>query len=214
MSPKTQILKIDPGSINSDKIELIARVLHQNGVIAYPTDTFYGLGVKCYAPDAVSRIHRIKKRKGLKPLPIIIADINSVEILATEIPAIFWIIAKKFWPGPLTLVLKASSRLPEELLASSGKVGVRVPDMEWLRALIRRTKFPITATSANISGEGEVIRVNRVIDIFNGQVDLIVDGGKTPGTKPSTLVDLTSERPKVIREGAIPGTMLKGFWET
>ncbi|MFB0565483.1 MAG: L-threonylcarbamoyladenylate synthase [Candidatus Aminicenantaceae bacterium] len=213
MITKTQIIKINTEFIDFDKIENISQVLVNNGVIAYPTDTFYGFGVKCYSPEAIRRICHIKKRKELKPIPVFIADLDEIKDIAEEIPASFSSISKEFWPGPLTLVLKASSRLPEELTGLSGAIGIRLPDIPWLRELIRKAKFPITATSANISGEKEITQAEKVIGTFMGKVDLIIDGGKAPGTKPSTVVDLTSEKPRILRKGAVSEERLQKYLE-
>jgi len=109
------------------------------------------------------------------------------------------------------LILKSSSKLPSILLGEDGSIGIRLPDFSWLRELIRRAGFPLTATSANISGEKEISQPDKVIEIFEGKVDLIVDGGTTPGQLPSTVVDLTSEKPKIIREGALPSTRLSSY---
>jgi L-threonylcarbamoyladenylate synthase len=127
-----------------------------------------------------------------------------VQSLAVEIPSLFWVLTEKFWPGPLTLVLKASSDLPKEMIGPGESVGIRLPDVSWLQRLIDDVAFPITATSANISGENEINDSQRIKDIFCGKVDLIVDGGKTRGILPSTVVDLSSKKPKILREGAVP----------
>lgn len=127
------------------------------------------------------------------------------------IPHVFWQIADKFWPGPLTIVLKASAEFPADFLGAGASIGIRLPDLPWLRKLVRETGIPITATSANISGEREVACIEEVRENFYGKVDLIIDGGKTRGNLPSTVIDLTSKDPKILREGAIPRSQLRKY---
>lgn len=204
MAVDTKILEIDPQWIEADKIKIIAEVLREKGVMAFPTDTVYGLGANCFALSAIQKIYSLKTREPSKPLPVLISRRSMVESLADEIPSLFWVLTEKFWPGPLTLVLKASSDLPKEMIGPGESVGIRLPDIGWLQRLINNVGFPITATSANISGENEIDDPNRIKDIFFGKVDLIVDGGKTRGLRPSTVVDLSSPKPKILRGGAIP----------
>ena len=151
-------------------MDMIVRVLRKGGVIAYPTDTFYGLGVNCFSQKAVQRIYRLKKRQSSKPLSVLVSDRDMVRSLAKEIPSLFWELTEQFWPGPLTGVLKASSSLPREMLGPGDSVGIRLPGVSWLQDLIAETDFPITATSANISGEKEIEDPLRVWDVFSGKV--------------------------------------------
>lgn len=211
MAVKTRIIKINPHRVEREKIRDIAQVLKKPGVIAYPTDTFYGLGADCFSPEEIKRIYQMKKRKAKKSIPLLIADTEEVKRIAAEIPPLFWSISSEFWPGPLTLVLKASSLLPSELLGLTQTIGVRLPAFSWLRELVKEANFPLTATSANISGEKEISHSEKIIDIFWGKVELIVDGGDTQRTQPSTVLDLTSEKPKILREGAIPTSKLKRY---
>ena len=211
MTIETRVIKINPPAIDLDEIKSIAQFLKKPGVIAYPTDTFYGLGTDCFSPEEIRRIYQIKKRKMKKPIPLIIAEAEEAKRIAVEIPPLFWSLAEEFWPGPLTLVLKASPALPPELLGHSQAIGVRIPAVPWLRELVREASFPLTATSANISGEKEINHPEKIKDIFWEKVDLIVDGGKTPGIQPSTVLDMTSARPRILREGMIPVSKLRRY---
>jgi len=201
---KTQIIRINPSLVEAEKIKIIGHILSREGVIAYPTDTFYGLGANSFSKRAIRRIYRLKKRKESKPLSVIISDLEMLERIVSSIPSSFFALATEFWPGPMTLILKAGPSFPEEMLGPAQSLGVRLPALSWLRELVRSVGFPLTATSANISGEKEISDPQEVIRIFKDKVDLIIDGGKTQGGLPSTIVDLTSEKPKIIREGAIP----------
>jgi L-threonylcarbamoyladenylate synthase len=208
---KTCIVKISPAHVGPRQIDAIARILGGEGVMAYPTDTFYGLGANCFSEKALHKIYRLKKRPASKPLPILISDVEMVEKLAVDVPDVFQALSLNFWPGPLTLVLRAAPHLPSALVGPDRTVGVRLPGLSWLRALIKRLGFPIVATSANISGQGEIAAPEEIVRVFGGQVDLIVDGGQTPGSLPSTVVDLTTAKPVLLREGPVPKTELQEY---
>ncbi|MGD8534436.1 MAG: L-threonylcarbamoyladenylate synthase, partial [Candidatus Aminicenantes bacterium] len=156
MADETKVLKIDPQRVEQGEMRTIVASLQRGGVIAYPTDTFYGLGANCFSKKAIQRIYRLKEREPSKPLSALVSHKNMIHSLAVEIPSLFWVLTEQFWPGPLTLVLKASSELPGEMLGPGESVGIRLPDLAWLRGLIDEANFPITATSANISGEREI----------------------------------------------------------
>jgi L-threonylcarbamoyladenylate synthase len=211
MRTKTQIIKIDQGGIAPAWALLISDVLRRDGVLVYPTETFYGLGALASSDKAVKRIYRLKRRDRGKPLSIVIADTAMAEESAASIPPLFRVLAREFWPGPLTLILKAKPDFPEDMLGPGGTLAMRVPGLPWLRELLHSLGEPITATSANISGEGEISDPERVVREFRGKADLIVDGGPTPGGLPSTIVDLTSAEPRILRAGAIPETALRKF---
>jgi len=211
MYVNTQIIKVDPEIVEPDKIEIIADVLSNDGIIVYPTETFYGLGANCFSEEAVKKIYRLKRRAASKPVSVVISDLDMLRSVAVNIPPEFKSLYSELWPGPLTLIFKASALLPKNLLGSAGSIGVRLPGHPWLRSLVRCATFPIAATSANVSGEGETTQPEKVIEMFNGKVDLIVDGGKTKGIMPSTVVDLTTEKPQILREGAISASELRKY---
>ena len=208
---KTEIISIDPKRIEKDKIETIVAFLNNDGVIAYPTDTFYGLGVNCYSEKAVKKIFDLKGRDTTKALPVVISGRSMLQDLVGSIPFAFEPLAENFWPGPLTLIFKASERLPGIVSGGSKTIGVRWPDFVWLQALIRRAGFPLTATSANLSEEKEIIDPSRLAEEFEGKIDLIVDGGPAPGGKPSTVVDISSDGLSILREGAIPSSAFRRY---
>jgi L-threonylcarbamoyladenylate synthase len=205
---KTRLITISPHKVKTRELELIAGVLSRGGVIVYPTDTYYGLGANCYLGRALRRIYEIKKRQAFRGLPVLVAAVDDVPKIAAEIPHLFDSLTAEFWPGPLTLVLKAAAALPVELAGPQKTIGVRLPDIPWLRSLIRLSGFPLVATSANISGRGEIASAEKVIEVFELSVDLIVDGGTTTGVLPSTVLDLTSGAAFLVREGAVPKSRL------
>ena len=205
---ETQVVKVDFEAPGEKELEAVIRALKKGGVIVYPTDTFYGLGADCFSGKAVGRVYELKGRDWTKPLSVVISDRDMLGQVARSIPQVFEAVANRFWPGPLTVVLDASDRIPGELHAGSGSIAVRLPDHPWLRRLVRRAGFPITATSANLSGGEEVSDPGKAADLFLGRVECIVDGGPTPGGKPSTVLDLRG-KPCILREGAIATRLLQ-----
>jgi L-threonylcarbamoyladenylate synthase len=207
----TRLLSLNPECLEPEKYGRIIRALAEGGVMVYPTDTFYGLGADCFSAPAVRRIYELKQRDPRKPLLVVISDVDMAGLVAVDIPPVFQELASEFWPGPLTLVLRAAESLPRELLGGGESIALRLPDLPWLRALIRQAGFPLVATSANISGEKEISGPEDAFDSFQGKVDIIVDGGRTEGVKPSTVLDLTAGRPRLVREGALSRTKLEKY---
>lgn len=209
----TKIIKISPGIIAIDKIDEIVEVLRRDGVIVYPTETFYGLGANVFSARAIQEVYRLKKREAIKPLSVVISDISMLDQIVSEIPPLFRPLISEYWPGPLTIILKASLKVPKEL-QGEGTIGVRLTGHTWVRSLVSRAHFPITATSANISGEKEISSPNKTKELYEGKVDLIVDGGVTQGIVPSTVVDMSEKEPLLVREGGISSSQLKIFLPT
>lgn len=214
---QTTIFKLPTNHLDKDRFAGILATLRRGGVMVYPTETYYGLGASCFSAMALQRIYRIKKRDPAKPLSLVAADIAMVKKIIGQPPALFDILTAEYWPGPLTLILPAAAHMPQELLGGSGvggcgTIGVRVPGHLWLRHLLAAAGFPISATSANISGEKEISDPAEAVRRFSGKVDLIIDGGETPGGFPSTIVDITSTPPQILREGAIASAQIKSFY--
>jgi len=208
---KTQVLKVDVDRIESSKIAQISSSLKKDKLVIYPTESFYGLGANCFSERAVARIYRLKQRDREKPLSVIVSGMDMVEEVTLERPDLFYSLSSQFWPGPLTIVLKASKRFPEHITGGSGTIGIRWPDHKWLNALVKKSGFPITATSANLSGKKEISSPEEAFDVFNGKVDLLIDGGQTQGKLPSTVISLVSGRPKTLRQGALSKEELNPF---
>ena len=187
----------------------MAAILLGNGLVAYPTETFYGLGAAALSARAVARIYRLKARDPGKPLPVIASDLEMVVEIAGPLPPVFWTLAEEFWPGPLTLVLKASAAIPAFLAGPGGSIAVRIPPVSWVRRLAYEISQPLTATSANLSGEGEMTDPSAVASVFEGKIELIIDGGATPGGSPSTLLDLTTPEPRFLRVGAVSAERIR-----
>ncbi|MDA8161777.1 MAG: L-threonylcarbamoyladenylate synthase [Desulfobacteraceae bacterium] len=189
-----------------DLTRCAADVLRQGGVVAYPTETSYGLGASIEAIDALFRIYEIKRRPQDKPLLVIVKDPSWLERLAAHIPEAAYPIMEKFWPGPLTILFSARPGLPWPLCASTGKVGVRVSSHSVAAALVERLGAPITATSANLSGHpaaNTAAEVMKQLGSCPKGLDFILDAGPAHGGQPSSIVDITVDPPVILRQGAV-----------
>lgn len=178
-------------------------VLKKGGVIAFPTDTVYGLGAAISSTTAVGRVYTIKKRPHDQALPILLASIEQIAEVAIDVPAIAWLLAKRFMPGGLTLVLKKSAKVPTMVAGGGDTIAVRVPDHPVPVALIRGLGEPITGTSANLSGLPAAKTAAEVRAQLGSHVNYIIDAGPAPKGVESTIVDVTGDSPVVLREGAI-----------
>ncbi|HET9477787.1 MAG TPA: L-threonylcarbamoyladenylate synthase [Pyrinomonadaceae bacterium] len=184
-------------------------VISSGGVIAFRTDTFYGLGADPFNASAVRRIRELKGREDDNPILLLISDRPQVERLLVECSHEFNIAAQELWPGPLTIVGKAAATLPEEITAGTGTVGVRLPADKSVRDFVRECGGVLTATSANPSGREPARSAQEAAAYFPTGLDLIVEGGEVNATKPSTVLDVSSFPPRVVREGAIARNVIE-----
>jgi L-threonylcarbamoyladenylate synthase len=176
-------------------------ILKAGGLVAFPTDTVYGVGALAFDGKAVESIYAAKDRPVEKAIPVLIGDPEDLEKVGVRIPASAHKLAVRFWPGPLTILVPKRAGLPESVSATS-TVGVRVPDHEVARSILRAAG-PMAVTSANISAGASPVTAEEVYEQLGGRIDLVIDGGKTPGGVPSTLVDCTTPELTVLREGPI-----------
>ncbi len=179
-------------------------MLKRGGLVAYPTDTVYGLGADPLNEKAVARIYEVKNRPRNLPLPLLLADRSDLPQVALIVPEIAWRLAERFWPGGLTLVVRKNPLIPDSITAGGDTVAVRVPDHPVTIALIRGLGRPIVGTSANLSGKPSPVTAEDVREQLGNEVDLIVDGGRCPGGIESTVIDVSDASPAIIRVGAIP----------
>jgi len=208
------ILKVDQNSSRSEEvIRQAARFIRNGGVVAFPTETYYGLAALATDYQAVGKIYLLKRRSVHKPLSILIADLAELGNLIENFPAEAHHLTKRFWPGPLTIVFYAAKHLPSNLTADSGKIAVRISPHPVAQALVRAVGEPITATSANQSGLPSCRTADEVVAQLNVKVEAVVDAGLTPGGKASTIVDVTTRPPKILRAGAIPTQEVLASWE-
>lgn len=184
-------------------IEEAAQTLRRGGLVAFPTDTVYGVGAHGFMPQAVERLYTAKRRPREKPIALLLAASEEVRQVARDVPTLAWALAERFWPGGLTLVLPRSSAVPDAVCAGGDTVAVRVPDHPVALALIRAMGAPMAASSANLSGQPDPVTAEEVRKALGEALDLILDGGRCPGGIPSTILDLTREPPRLLRLGAI-----------
>ena len=185
------------------QVEKGISILKQGGIVAFPTDTVYGLGACADIDQAVERIYQIKERPRNMALPLLLDDISQISEVAHPVPQIAWLLARSFLPGALTLVLHKSASVPDIIAAGGETVAVRVPNHPVPRRLVEGVEAPIVGTSANLSGKPSALTADEVYSQFGDRIDLVIDGGRCPGGKESTIVDVTGETPVVLREGAI-----------
>lgn len=179
-------------------------VLQAGGIVAFPTETYYGLAVDPFNPLALNHLFSLKQRDISKPILTLADDRESLLSLAQEIPSPYELLMRQFWPGPLTLIFPARINLPHLLTAGTSTVGVRQSSHPFARQLLRAFGRPVTATSANISGHAAAVDAHEVKAQFGSRVDMIFDGGKTPGGTGSTIIGFAEGQIRLIREGVIP----------
>ena len=197
----------------TEDIKAAGEVLKQGGIVAFPTDTVYGLGAVFDDEKAVRKIFEAKGREEKKPLSILVADMEQVALLA-EIEK--GTMAKKakclmeqYWPGALTLIFRKKPGIPDAVTAGGQTIGVRMPDLELTRELILAAGKPLAAPSANLSGKRSAVSAQEVLEDLDGRIDMVIDGGKCDIGVASTVVDMTGEKPVILREGVITAAMIE-----
>lgn len=188
-------------AIRPEALKIAADTLSGGGIIAYPTETFYGLGARFDDKAALERLYTIKERPHDKTFPLIIGHPAQLGLLTRRVHRLARLLAGLYWPGPLTLLLEAAKGLPPHIV-HEGKIAVRIPGKSFALALARLSPFPVTATSANVSGMPPAADASSVAHYFRSELDLIVDGGRTEGALPSTIADVTGGDIRIVRRGA------------
>ncbi len=204
----TKVVQIDPVHPEEKKIEEAAAVIRGGGVVAFPTETVYGLGADALLPEGAKRIYEAKGRPSDNPLIVHIADWDALERIAREIPPQARALADAFWPGPLTMILPKSDAVPRETTGGLDTVAVRMPSHPVAQALIRTSGGYIAAPSANVSGRPSPTRAEHVIEDLDGRIPLVLDGGAVGIGIESTILDLTGETPQILRPGYITEEMI------
>ncbi len=198
---QTRIYKVDPEKPSDDVIEECIEILKRGGLVVFPTETVYGLGAYTFNPKAVLKIFEVKRRPPTNPLIVHISELEQLNEIVAEIPDVVFELAEKFWPGPLTLVLKKNPKVPDVVTAKLDTVAVRMPAHP---VALKLARIPIVAPSANIAGKPSPTTAEHVIKDLYGKVDAIIDAGETPYGVESTIIDLTKKPPVLIRPGALP----------
>ena len=198
------LIKVHPEQPSPADISTAADIIKKGGVIAFPTRCLYGLGADAFNPAAVDRLFEIKQRPVQKPILVLIGNAVQLEGLVKTIPRTAARLMEHFWPGRVTLVFQARKAVPVNLTAGTGKIGIRMPGSAVASALVGSVQRPITGTSANPSGSPGCYRIADLEPEIAGQLDLILDAGTLRGGKGSTVVDVTGDIPRILREGEVP----------
>jgi L-threonylcarbamoyladenylate synthase len=205
----TDVIRVDPDHPDATAIARAADCLRRGGLVAFPTETVYGLGVHALDPEAVRRLFAAKGRPANDPLIVHVDSVDRIHDLVLHVPETAVSLAARFWPGPLTLVLPRSSRVPDEVTAGLHTVAVRVPAHPVALTLLTAAAVPVAAPSANLFSRPSPTRASHVLDDLNGRIDLVIDGGPTDVGVESTVLDLSGEPPTILRPGAISLEMLQ-----
>jgi L-threonylcarbamoyladenylate synthase len=205
-----EILKVDRNRLEF-VLEYATKLILSGKVVAFPTDTFYGLGADPFNLAAVSEIFRIKRRMAGRPIPLLVDSIAQAADLAMDPPPLFFQLAERFWPGPLTIVVAASRQIPLKVTGNTGKVGLRWPRSPLAVALIAAAARPLTGTSANLSEHSPCSTASDVDAQIGDVLPLILDGGDTKGQLASTVVEVMGDRGHLLRVGGVPESDLKEF---
>ena len=206
----SRLLKIDERNFR-EVIQEAAQVIHGGGVVAVPTESFYGLAVHALDEKAIERLFAVKRRREDNPVLILIPSKEGLSSYVTEVYKKDRKLMERFWPGGLTMVFFAGPILPRSLTAGTGKIGVRLSSHSVPTELARAVGAPITGTSANRSGQPPCSTAEEVMEALGEDIDLILDGGKTAGGKGSTVLDVTTDPPVVVREGIVSRDALRPF---
>lgn len=193
-----------PVAITAATLRRAAEIVRGGGVVAFPTETYYGLAVDPFQPAALERLFAVKRRPADLPILVLVSGPEQLGLLAASVPPLFSVLIDRFWPGPLTLVCPARADLPTRLTGNTGTVGVRRSPLAAANQLIAACGGPLTATSANLSGQPPAVTAAEAFALFGDSVDLVLDGGATPGGQGSTLVGVRAGRLCCLRAGVVP----------
>jgi L-threonylcarbamoyladenylate synthase len=201
---KTHTIVVDPRTPQAEITRKAVETLRRGGLVAFPTDTLYALGADALSPDAIERVLTVKGRARGKPLSVLVPSVEAVDALEVALTPHLRDLLHRFWPGPLTVVVKATSRFPAILTGATGTVGLRIPGGAVAQALLAGFGGPVIGTSANKAGGPDPSDAKTVQRAIGGQIDLILDGGRVALGVPSTVLDCTAEPARILREGAVP----------
>jgi L-threonylcarbamoyladenylate synthase len=182
---------------------LAAEVIQAGGIIVYPTETLYGIGCSAMHRRALQRVHNLKKRAEPKPILVLVRSREELRPLVREIPENAEALMNAFWPGPLTIVFPASATVLPELTQGKATIGIRIPSCALCMRLLELAGVPITSTSANLSGDSPLDTIESMRSVLTPGIDLYLDAGALPPSKPSTVIDLSGPSPRILREGAV-----------
>ena len=209
LTEKPPVIRTDNAEGLRNGLDRARQIILRGGIVAFPTESFYGLAGNASDEDAIRRLFKIKIRRDNSPILVLIPSLEYLEEYVADVPEIALRLIKRYWPGGLTLLFKAGSEISPLLTAGTGKIGVRISGHPVAAALTRAVGSPITGTSANISGQQGCVTAKEVCETLGIGVDLILDAGRTAGGKGSTILDVTVNPPEIIREGMISHEQIK-----
>ena len=204
-----RVAQLQGPDILSTSIQRAIEILRDGGVIALPTDTLYGISANALDGKAAAKVFGVKCREEFSPLPVFVSDSNDLFRYGRDVPDTAVRLAEVFWPGKLTIVVKKSGLIPAAVSAGLDTVGLRVPDHPAPRAVVGGLGAPITATSANVSGKPPLTSADEVVGELGTRLDLVLDGGALAPSRPSTVIDLTTDPPRILREGAVSASRIR-----
>jgi L-threonylcarbamoyladenylate synthase len=208
-----RVVALNPDDPRPDRLQIAVDALATGGIAAIPTETFYGLAGDAFRADVLLRLNQLKSKGADAPVLLLLADIDQVELVARDLPDSFAALAERFWPGPLTIVVRAGPGVPVEVSGGRGTVGIRVPGLALPRRLAAALGRPITGVSANLHGEPACRTAEEVVRVLPRGVDVVLDGGPCPGGAPSTIVDISDGPARLLRRGSVPLSALGPFLE-
>ncbi len=206
-----RVVPLNPDDPRQDRLQIAIDALEGGGIVAIPTETFYGLACDAFRPDVLLRLNRLKSKDSGSPVLLLLSDLGQASLVGRDLSASFTSLAERFWPGPLTIVVRASDAVPAEVSGGRGTVGIRVPGLTLPRRLAEALGRPITGVSANRHGQPACRTAEEVVRALPHGVDVVLDGGPCPGGAPSTVVDLSSGQPRIVRRGCVPLSALNPF---
>lgn len=206
---QTEIIVLSSEVSIRKSIKLAAELIEEGEIIAFPTDTLYGLGCSIFDENAIRNLFELKCRNLTKPINALIGSIEQLSYVAENIPLIVYEVIKEFWPGDLTLILQKKNEIPNILTNGMNTIGVRMPNNEVTLRLICEVDKPLATTSANISGKPSITNAKQVLDNFRNKIPLILDSGESKIGKESTIISLVTEPPSIIRQGSLSIEKLK-----
>jgi len=208
---RKNIIKINPSNIDIEKVKIAAKIIQKGGLVAFPTETVYGIGADTFNKNAITKIYTVKRRPANDPIIVHLSNFEQLNDVVLEIPPITYKIVDKFWPGPLTLILIKNPLVPSEVSAGLPTIAVRMPSHQIARSLIELSGKTIAAPSANLFAKPSPTKANHVIEDLGSEIDLIIDGGKADIGIESTVLDLTGDIPTILRPGGISFENIKSI---
>ena len=205
---KTEIIQANPESPSLDVIDKAVRLIQDGELVAFPTDTLYGIGCNAFNLEATEKLFLLKERPFSKPINLLISELNQIKQIVTEISVPAQKLISNFWPGALTIIFPKKKGTLENISGGSDSIGVRMPNYIITLQIIKRTNLPLAVTSANLSGKESSTTAEEVINHFQNKIPMIIDGGKTPLELGSTIVDVSEKKPKILREGYISSDLI------